>query len=174
MQILKTYRLLVLVTVFMSLLMSNSRAQEAAMNNERLGALIQRIDENATGRPGYWQVRVGERTIIVITDEKADRMRVISAISKADELDQKLMLRILQANFDTALDARYSIAKGVLWSLYLHPLGNLGDKQFLTGIGQVINLADSFGSTFSSGGISFGGGDSNKLIQDLLDRGLSI
>jgi hypothetical protein len=173
-QILKIYRLAVLVTACLLALMSNSWAQETTMNNERLGAIIQRIDENAKGRPGYWQARVGERTIIVITDEKADRMRVISPIAKADELDQKLMFRILQANFDTALDARYSIAKGVLWSLYLHPLSSLSDKQFLTGVGQVVNLAESFGSTFSSGGISFGGGDSNKLIQDLLDRGLSI
>jgi hypothetical protein len=80
----------------------------------------------------------------------------------------------LTSQIDTALDARYSIAKGVLWSLYLHPLSSLSDKQFLTGVGQVVNLAASFGNTFSSGGISFGGGDRNKLIQDLLDRGLSI
>jgi hypothetical protein len=81
---------------------------------------------------------------------------------------------MLQANFDTALDARYSVAKGVLWSLYLHPLESLSDEQFLASLGQVVNLAASFGTSYSSGGLSFGGGDSSELIQELLDKGLSI
>ena len=162
------------LVILLALSVSGPLAAEPGMNNERLGAIIKRIDENSEGKPGYWRAVVGGRAFIVITDEKADRMRVISPIAKADDLDEKLMFRMLQANFDTALDARYSIAKGVLWSLYLHPLSALSDRQFLTGLGQVVNLATSFGSTFSSGGLSFGGGDSNKLIQDLLDRGLSI
>ena len=162
------------VVFFAMLLVSGTQAAEPPMNNERLGALILRIDENAEGKPGFWRATVSGHAFMVITDEKADRMRIISPIGEAKNLDPKLMFRMLQANFDTALDARYSIAKGVLWSLYLHPLSSLGDKQFLTGIGQVVNLAASVGSTFSSGGLSFGGGDSNKLIQDLLDRGLAI
>ncbi len=31
----------------------------------------------------------------------------------------------MQANFDTALDARYAIAKGALWSTFIHPLSDL-------------------------------------------------
>jgi len=162
------------VVLFAMLLLSSTQAAEPAMNNERLEALIHRIDESTEGKPGFWRITVAGRALMVITDEKADRMRIISPIGKAENLDPKLMFRMLQANFDTALDSRYSIAKGVLWSLYLHPLSSLGDKQFLTGIGQVVNLAVSFGSTYSSGGLSFGGGDSNKLIQDLLNKGLAI
>lgn len=144
------------------------------MDNERMGALILRIDENAEGRPGFWRATVAGRPITVITDENANRMRIISPVARATDLEPQLMFRLLQANFDTALDARYSIAQGVLWSLYLHPLGSLSDEQFLAGIGQVVNLASTFGTTFSSGGLTFGGGDSNELIQDLLDKGLSI
>ena len=144
------------------------------MTNERLGEIIKRLDDNVKGDSGYWQASVGERAFIVITDQAADRMRIISPIAKADELDEKLMLRMLQANFDTALDARYSVAKGVLWSVYIHPLSSLSDKQFVTGIGQVINLAKTYGSTFSSGALTFGGGDSSELIQQLLEKGLSI
>ena len=84
------------------------------------------------------------------------------------------MFRLLQANFDTALDARYSIAKNIVWSLYLHPLGSLDDAQFLAAIGQVVNLATSFGTTYSSGALTFGGGDSNDLIKELLEKGLAI
>ncbi len=144
------------------------------MSNERLGALILRFDENADGGSGFWRATVAGHAITVITDENADRMRIISPVAAAENLDPTLMFRMLQANFDTALDARYSVARGVVWSLYLHPLGSLSDQQFLAGVGQVVNLAASFGTTYSSGGLSFGGGDSNELIQELLEKGLSI
>lgn len=165
---------LAIAVVLAGLTLGAAQAAETAMSNERLGALILRVDENAQGGNGFWQATVAGRTITVITDEKADRMRIISPVAPAESLDPKLMFRMLQANFDTALDARYSIAQGILWSLYLHPLGSLGDEQFLTGIGQVVNLAGSFGTTYSSGGLTFGGGDSNELIQELLEKGLSI
>lgn len=162
------------VVILVTLTLSSVQAAEPPMNNERLWSLILRVDENAEGGPGFWRATVAGRVITVITDENADRMRIILPVARADNLDAKLMLRMLQANFDTALDARYSIAREVLWSLYLHPLGSLSDEQFLAGIGQVVNLAASFGTTYSSGGLSFGGGDSNDLIQELLDKGLSI
>lgn len=151
-----------------------ARAEESAMDNERLGALVLRVDEEAEGSDGYWRATVAGRPITVITDEGADRMRIISPVARSEDLDPKLLYRILQANFDTALDARYAIAQGVLWSLYLHPLASLSDEQFLAGIGQVVNLAGSFGTTYSSGGLTFGGGDSNELIRELLEKGLSI
>lgn len=169
-------RSILFATVIMlaTLASATARAAEPGMNNERLGALILRIDENAEGRPGFWQATVAGRAITVITDEGADRMRIISPVVRADGLEPKLMFRLLQANFDTALDARYSIAQNVLWSLFLHPLGSLSDEQFLSAVGQVINLANTFGITFSSGGLTFRGGDSNELIDELLEKGLSI
>ncbi len=169
-----TARAKLVLVMLVILLLPGTTAAQPAMNNERLEALLLRIDENAEGRPGYWRATVDGRAVVVISDQNADRMRIISPIAEAENVDPKLLFRMLQANFDTALDARYSIAKGVLWSLYLHPMSSLSDQQFLSGIGQVVNLAASFGSTYSSGGLTFGGGDSNKLIQDLLDKGLSI
>ena len=173
MMITSSFRPLIAV-ILASFTLSGAQAADTAMNNERLGALILRIDENADGRPGFWRATVAGRVVTVITDENADRMRIISPVARAEDLDAALMFRMLQANFDTALDARYSIAQGILWSLYLHPLDALSDEQFLTGVGQVVNLAASFGTTFSSGGLSFGGGDSNELIQELLDKGRAI
>jgi len=164
----------VLAVIFASLTLGTAQAAEPPMNNERLGTLILRVDENAEGGSGFWRATVAGRAVTVITDENADRMRIISAVVRVDDLDPGLMFRMLQANFDTALDARYSVAREILWSLYLHPLGSLSDEQFLAGIGQVVNLAASFGTTYSSGGLSFGGGDSNELIQELLEKGLSI
>jgi hypothetical protein len=162
------------VIILAALVPNAAHAAEPHMNNERLGSLILRIDENAEGRPGFWHATIAGRAITVITDENADRMRIISPVARADSLEPTLMFRLLQANFDTALDARYSVAQNVLWSLYLHPLKSLSDEQFLAAIGQVVNLAATFGTTYSSGGLTFGGGDSNDLIKELLEKGLSI
>ncbi len=145
-------------------------APASPMNNECLGALINRLDPDADGQPGLWRLTVREREVLVITDERADRMRIISGVAKADALEPALLFRLMQANFDTALDARYAIAKDVLWAAYIHPLGALGDRQFVSGLAQVVNLVLTFGSTFSSGSLTFGGGDSGELINELMER----
>ena len=65
----------------------------------------------------------------------------------------------MRANFDSALDARYALRDGQLWSVYLHPLPTLTRTDFESGLGQVLSLAHTFGTTFSSGEFRFGGGD---------------
>ena len=66
-----------------------------------------------------------------------------------------------------------------MWSTFIHPLNPLTDEQFLSGAGQVVNLAETFGTTYSSDGLSYGGGDSEgilerELIEELLKRGEEI
>ena len=150
-----------------------------AMNNERLNTLIKRIDKDAKGRPGFWQFNIEGRALTVITDESADRMRIISGITKVENLDPAILMRLLQANFDSALDARYAIANGVLWSAFIHPLSSLQDKQFLEAVGQVVNLTSTYGSSYSSGALIFNGGDSKEiqrrqLIDKLIEKGMAI
>ena len=53
---------------------------------------------------------------MVITDENADRMRIIVPVTAAEVVSEDLLVRVMQANFDSALDARYAIAKDTLWS----------------------------------------------------------
>jgi hypothetical protein len=149
------------------------------MNNDRLDTIILRMDGNPEGRKGYWQFKISKLTVTVITDEKADRMRIIIPIAETEKLDQDHLYRIMQANFDSTLDGRYAIAKKILWSTYLHPLSSLSDDEFLLGLGQTINLVTTFGTTYTSGLLNFGGGDSKgiqekELIQELLDKGRAI
>jgi len=157
----------------------SDQKSSAHMNNERLNVLIKRLDKNAKGRPGYWQFSVEEKTVTVITDESANRMRIISGVTKVDQLESAILMRLLQANFDSALDARYAVANGVLWSAYIHPLSSLQDKQFLEAVGQVVNLTSTFGSSYSSGALIFNGGDSKEiqrreLIDKLIEKGMAI
>ncbi|MEL6774224.1 MAG: hypothetical protein AAFP23_05635 [Pseudomonadota bacterium] len=166
-----------------------ARAEEAegatapatAMTVETIGEILRRLDENAQASPDgrIIQVTIAERPVLFVSDPSHNRMRLMSSIRPAEGLTQEEMMRIMQANFDSALDARYAVAQGTLWSVYIHPLRELTETQFIAAVGQVVNAATSYGTSYSSGLITFGGGDSNaleqrRLIDELLKQGEPI
>lgn len=138
-------------------------AEEAgAMNNlglDRLVRGIEGIEGEIEGQPGFWRFDYQGYQIYIITDERADRMRIMAPVAAAEELEKPALYRALQANFDTALDARYAIAQGALWSAFIHPLGALDAAAFYAGFTQTVTLAATYGTTYSSSGLQFGGGD---------------
>ncbi len=148
-------------------------AVEGIMTTKRMGEIIKRLDPKAkaAANASAWQFHIEEVPVVVVTDAGNNRMRIMIALKKADTMSAEELLRLSQANFDTALDARYAVAKGLLWATFIHPLSELHDKQFIAGIGQTVNAAKSYGTTYSSGLLSFGGGDSRGIIQrDLIDK----
>lgn len=140
------------------------------MTLERLDELIRRADEDARRpAPNQWEFSIGDDVVLVIADATADRMRIMTPITTVSDAGAPLMMRMLQANFDSALDARYAIAHDRIWGVFIHPLGDLTDELFLSGLGQVVNVSRTFGATFSSGELVFGGGDSGDLQRQLLE-----
>ena len=97
--------------------------------------------------------------MIVITDETHNRMRVMTAVIDESDLTHEDRRVVLAANFDRALDAKYAVSKGHLWSVFMHPLVELSDEQFLDAVNQVKTLADNYGTTYSSSDLVFGGGN---------------
>ena len=141
------------------------------MNNARLDKLIRAVDENTEGRLGLWAFAVEGVSLQVITDEKADRIRILAPILKTENLDEAVLYRLLQANFDSTLDARYAIANGILWSTFIHPLASLDDESFLVSLGQTVNVAITYGASYSSGLLNFNGGDSRSILQhELIEK----
>lgn len=136
------------------------------MTLDRLDALIHRVDAAAKREGAGWQLSVGGTRAQVIADATHDRMRVVVPVVSAEALPEAMLRRLLQANFDTALDARYALAKGVLWSTFLHPLGSLDENLFLSGLAQCVTLARTYGTTFQSGELTYGGGDSEELLEE--------
>ena len=122
----------------------------AAMTAERLGELILSVDEDARREDTTWLFVVAGLETAVVYDVAADRMRIVIPIGPADDIPKDELVRILQANYDSALDARYAIANGQLWGTYIHPLSELSEDQFLTGLGQTANVVLSYGTSYSS------------------------
>lgn len=137
------------------------------MTNARLGEIIKRLDKGSRGAPGLWKFRINERMLNVITDARADRMRIVAVVAEAATLEKEQLFRLMQANFDTALDSRYAIARGRVWATFIHPLSELSDEEFISGVLQTVNLAQSYGTTFSSNIIQFGGGDVEQAQPEL-------
>ena len=155
-------------------------SREGSMTLERMREIIKRLDANvAEPRPGTFQLLVADFEVLIVTADIVNRMRVMVRVKSADDLTREDLLRISQANLDSALDARYAIGRGVLWATYVHPLSSLHKNQFIEAIGSTVNLAANYGTSYSSGQLLFGGGDSRgilgrQLIDKLIEKGQPI
>lgn len=156
--------------LFAALLAVFAAPESRALSLDEMGNVVQRLDPEAEGGQNYWRFTIEGVQLTLVYDEGHDRMRVISAIAPAQQLSPEQIVRCLQANFDSALDARYALAQGILWSAFIHPLGSLDHEGLISGIGQTVNLVTSFGTTYSSGALVYGGGDSQRLQRELIDK----
>jgi len=170
-------RALALITAVLTILVTPSFAdeetvpREGTMSLETMHTILERLDEDLQNQNGNWQLTIADVPVVIVTDTTNNRMRIMVAIRKADTLTPEDLTRIMQANFDSALDARYAIAKDLLWSTYIHPLSTLHDRQLIEAIGQTVNLARTYGLSYSSGLLLFGGGDSSAIQQrELIDK----
>ncbi|MCH8320737.1 MAG: type III secretion system chaperone [Acidobacteria bacterium] len=117
-----------------------------------------------------WAFRVADLEVTVVYDVDADRMRIIIPIGPAENIPKEELVRVMQANFDSALDARYAIANGMLWGTFVHPLSELSDEEFLVGLGGTANIVLTYGTSYSSGLLIFGGGDSAEMRRNLIEE----
>ena len=127
------------------------------MNNSALDKLITKAADSIihTNGKGYWQFVKNDRLLVCITDSIANRMRVISPITEASNLDKEQLTLAMMANYHTALDVKYAIAEGLVWSVFIHPLKELSDDQLTDAILQVYKANKNFGTTYQSTDLFF-------------------
>ncbi len=129
------------------------------MTNNSLQEIINQKADTLGGTKGNWKFIYKEIPMLCVTDEQNNRMRIISPITESDNLDKDLLLDSMTANFHSALDVKYAISNGILWSVYIHPLKELTNQQVESAISQVYYAARTFGTTFTSTELIFGGGN---------------
>jgi len=132
------------------------------MNNETLEGLFQSLNVPVEGGEGHWQISLEHARIICLTDERHNRMRFIAPIRETEEMDRAEFARCLEANFHTALDIKYAISDGVLWSAFIHPLAELNEQQAQDALQQVYNGVLTYGSSYSSSNLTFPTSESRK------------
>ena len=145
-------------------------SDEAKASLDMIDKALKEIDDTITRDGNSWQFQLEDTQVLVVSDPVAERMRIMVPIIQAEALNVDTLARLMQANFDSALDARYAIANGLLWGTYIHPLTSLSEEQFLSGLGQTISIVQTFGTSFSSGTVVFGGGDSQDIIEEQIEE----
>lgn len=151
---------------------------EAPMTFQRLTEIARGLDPEARIAGTQLQITISDVPVIIVADPGADRMRAMVPIRGTAGMTPAELMRAMQANFDTVLDSRYAVAQGRLWAVFIHPLSPLERDQLISGLGQTVNAALTYGSSYTSGALTYGGGDAaaaeRALIEELLKRGEDI
>lgn len=142
-----------LFSLFFCLPTQNLQAQK--MNNKKLHKVLTELSDTIAGEKGYWQLAYRELPMLVLTDEKHNRMRIVTPITLVKDLDKAILRKALEANFHTALDVKYAISEDRVWSVFIHPLKELSDNQVKDAVKQVYSAAVTFGITYTSTDLSF-------------------
>jgi len=148
---------ILLLSLFVSL---SSFSQN--MTNEKLQEIYTSVSDTIQGELGGWQFQVKEVTLVSITDTNHNRMRIISPIADVTSIDDDLLKAALVANFHTALDVKYAITDGVLWSVFIHPLKELSEDQVRDALSQVYYANVNFGTSYASTSLVFPGSENKK------------
>lgn len=121
-----------------------------------LQALINEVVQDLKGEPGQWRFTYAGVDMALLTSVAHDRMRIVAPVGPEAELTDQQRKRMLDANFHSALDARYASSNGMVYAAYIHPLSPLRREEVLSALRQVAQLVKTFGTTYSSGELSFG------------------
>lgn len=125
------------------------------MDNTLLHSIFKSIACEISGENGRWQFKIKDTSLICMTDQLHNRMRIICPIMDANELSHSLLRKSMEANFHSALDVRYCISDNILWAAFIHPLKELTSAQVDDAILQVYSAANTFGKEYSSGSLIF-------------------
>ncbi|MEM9917519.1 MAG: hypothetical protein AAF990_05450 [Bacteroidota bacterium] len=140
------------------------------MSNQRMDKILREQAEAVEGQIGGWQVTFKNRLLLIITDERANRMRIFTPIAEQQYLGEEGMVKLLEANFHSALDAKYCLYDDFIISVFTHPLQELTEGQFVDALKQVATLADNFGTTYSSTDFIFAPGAEEKEAPEKNDK----
>ncbi len=130
-------------------------AESSGMSQEALAGLIHAIDPEATGPPGGLEFTHDRVKMVCVSDATHGRMRIIAPVRAVSDLSGSQVAAVLEANYHSALDARYGTSQGIVYAAFIHPLAPLSPEEVWSAVHQVANLVHTFGSTYSSGELIF-------------------
>ncbi len=127
-----------------------------AMTLGTLQGILKETVEKLKGDNGQWRFTLAGVEMALLTSAPHDRMRIVAPIGPEAQLTDPQRKRMLEANFHSALDVRYATSNGLVYAAYIHPLSPLRREEIQSALRQVAELVKTFGTTYSSGELSFG------------------
>jgi len=127
---------------------------ESAMTAARLGDVLHQYADEIEGEEGRWQFTYRSVPMFGLTDETHDRMRFFAPIVRVEDMTDDQVFAVLDANFTTALDARYATNNGILFAVYLAPLSSITRNTAIRALEHVADLYETFGTTYQAGDLT--------------------
>lgn len=147
----------ILNIIFFSMaLTSISHSAETIQQADQIVQVIVEVSDDVLIEGNLVRFTFNEVDMILIYDDRADRMRIMSPIIPTTELNKDILVKALQANFSSVLDVRYAISGDTLWSAFLYPTSQLTRLMVLSALQQVSTARITFGREYSSGAGHFG------------------
>lgn len=138
------------------LLVSTHSIAQEPMTQKRMEGYVKSLSDEFRGEGGVVEFQLRGVLMYLISDTSHDRMRIISPIIEYPDLAEEVKDAMLKSNYSSALDARYAVSDGIVYSAFIHPLSTLNESQLQYAVAQVYNLNTTFGAEYSSGVLSFG------------------
>jgi len=135
---------------------SDLNVTDGGMNNLKLEMVLESNGKIIEGRLGYWQLRYQDRVFTIITDERHNRMRIMTPVIESKKIKKAQYTELLEAQFDRVLDVKYALYNNYLWSVFIHPLNELTEEQVEDALSQVYYAAATFGTQYVSTNLQFG------------------
>ncbi len=145
------------ILIVLTLICFETLTQAQNMSTTKLGEIITKVSDTVQHQNNVYKFVYKDTILLCMTDENANRMRIVSPIIEIFKLDENQLKNALVANFHTALDVKYAISEDILWSVFIHPLKELNEQQVEDAILQVYMASATFGTTYSSTNLIFPG-----------------
>ncbi len=126
-------------------------SRAGAMTAVRMELLFADLVPAIDGPSGAIRTRIDGFNVFLISDPTNDRMRIVVPVRLVEGLDRRILKVLLEANFYGTLDARYALSEGAIYATFLHPISSLTPELIESALSQVVSLAKTFGTSFSSG-----------------------
>lgn len=145
------------IIITLILLSSEAFTEVYAVTQDEMEKVVVGIVDVEEAKKGYVVFEHDNVKMALISDVKHDRMRIIAPITKYSEITLDQVKEIMRSNFHKSLDARYAESGDILYSAFIHPMSPLSEAELIKALDQVANLALTFGTTYSSGELSYVG-----------------
>jgi len=132
--------------------------QREVMTPQKMVKILMAAADESKALPHMVLLKYRGIELTCIYDVQHDRMRIITPIAARGNITNDQLGKAMEANFHTALDARYALNKGILYAAFIHPLSPLTKTQLENALEQTATLAATFGKEYSSGSLIFKGG----------------
>lgn len=129
--------------------------EEMRMDPEKMTKILTTLNIEFEQQGNVISFAIQGYNMTIIYDLNADRMRMVTPIVEVKDITQDHIKQAMEANFHTALDARYAISNGIVWAVFIHPLSDLSESLFTSALQQTLFTAATFGKEYSSGILNF-------------------